>query len=89
MRAAGARLAGQGVLLDERLCCDDLRERGVVAVEVRDDADGAFVSASSTCTNVDCHAGTTTPGWYVVGDAAAPVWTPKSGSAASNWRNAT
>ena len=48
------------------------------------DADGAFVPASSTCTNVDCHSGATTPGWYYTPDTAAPVWTPNSGIAATN-----
>ncbi len=48
------------------------------------DADGAFVAATSTCINVDCHAGATTPGWYFAADTAAPVWTPNSGIAASN-----
>ena len=37
-----------------------------------------------TCTNVDCHAGATTPGWYYTPDTAAPVWTPNSGIAATN-----
>ena len=48
------------------------------------DADGAFVAVSSTCTNVDCHSGATTPGWYYAPDAAAPTWTPNSGIAATN-----
>ena len=48
------------------------------------DADGAFVPASSTCTNVDCHSGATTPGWYYAPDTAAPVWSPNSGIAATN-----
>jgi len=48
------------------------------------DADGAFVAASSTCTNIDCHSGTTTPGWYYAPDTAAPAWTPNSGIAATN-----
>ena len=48
------------------------------------DADGAFVPASSTCTNVDCHSGATPPGWYYVPDTAAPAWSPNSGIAAAN-----
>ena len=48
------------------------------------DADGAFVSASSTCTNIDCHSGVTTPGWYYAPDTAAPTWATTSGIAATN-----
>ena len=48
------------------------------------DSDGAYNHTLKTCSNIDCHAGVTTPGWYYTPDTAAPVWTPNSGITATN-----
>ena len=42
------------------------------------------ITRLKTCSNINCHAGVTTPGWYYTPDTAAPAWTPSSGIAAAN-----